>query len=207
MNLTYNKFFTEVIQYLLANEDTSICSCIHCWHTFIYLFASQYYKMCFNLFYFSVLNVNVCTFSNVIQHSWTVLSIFYIISRAQLWREECIMWTFFSRILCWEFWRFVRLVFLCVWRVFTVIISAILRFLTCFRTLTIGFGFASYFDNRFLTPFCFWRSILTLFGLSVSTLFCFWPTASDLLGLVDSSATDLPPHPWKWERLVFYQCV
>ncbi len=99
-----------------------------------------------------------------------MLRIFYIISRAQLWREECSVWRFFSRILCWEFWRFVRLVFLCVWRVFIVKFSAILRFLTCFRTLTIGFGFASYFDNRFSTPFCFWRSILTRFGLPVSTL-------------------------------------
>ncbi len=85
--------------------------------------------------------------------------IFYIISGAQLWREECIIWTCFSRILCWEFWRFLRLVFLCIWRVlqwlfrlyfgFWLVFGLWLSALDLLRVLTIGFRPVSVFDARF----------------------------------------------------------
>ncbi len=37
MNLTYNKLFAEVIKHVLANEETSICSCIHSVGTLLFI--------------------------------------------------------------------------------------------------------------------------------------------------------------------------
>lgn len=60
--------------------------------------------------------------------------------------------------------------FSCFWRV-SVWISSVsdFRFLTLFRTLTVGFGFALYIDSRFLTSFCFWLD----FWLDLDSRF--WP--------------------------------
>ncbi len=41
MNLTYNKFFAEVITHLLANEDTSIYSFIHSVETLLFIYLHR----------------------------------------------------------------------------------------------------------------------------------------------------------------------